>query len=102
MNGDISPIVIGFKTVTLLLGGLITYFAAKAAVKSGSRALSYLAVGFGTVTSGSLLAGVADQLFGIQTESALVFEQGLTTAGFAIIAYSLYVASQSSLFGRRD
>ncbi|WP_254274186.1 DUF7521 family protein [Haloarcula marina] len=100
MNGPISPIVIGFKTVTLLLGGLITYLAAKAARKTRSRALTYLAVGFGTVTSGSLLAGVADQLFGIDTHTALVFENAITAAGFAVIAYSLSVASRSA-FGDR-
>ena len=100
MNGAISPIVIGLKTVTLLLGGLITYFAAKAATKASSRALTSLAVGFGTVTSGSLLAGVADQLFGLATHTALVFENAVTAAGFVIIAYSLYVAEASSLVGR--
>ena len=100
MNATIPAIVIGLKTVTLLLGGLITYFAAKAATKTGSRALTFLAVGFGTVTSGSLLAGVADQLFGIQTETALVFENAITAAGFVVIAYSLAVASRSSLLGR--
>lgn len=94
MNGDISLAVVGFKTATLLLGGLITYFAAKAAVKTRSRGLTYLAVGFATVTSGSLLAGVADQLFGFDTQTALVFENAVTTVGFAVVAYSLYVASR--------
>jgi hypothetical protein len=96
----LTPTVIGLKTVTLLLGGLITYFAAKAATKTGSQALTYLAVGFGTVTSGSLLAGVADQLFGFPTQTALVFENAVTAAGFIIIAYSLYVADRTSLLGR--
>lgn len=100
MNGAIPPTVIGLKTVTLLLGGCITYFAAKAATKTGSRALTYLAVGFGTVTSGSLLAGVADQLFGFATQTALVFENAVTAAGFVVIAYSLYVADAASLVGR--
>ncbi|MDS0281664.1 DUF7521 family protein [Haloarcula onubensis] len=100
MNGTISPIVIGFKTVTLLLGGLVTYLAAKAAAKTGSSSLSTLAVGFGTITSGSLLAGVADQLFGIDTQTALVLENALTAVGFVVIAYSLYVASRSSPRGR--
>ncbi|GGN87665.1 MULTISPECIES: DUF7521 family protein [Haloarcula] len=100
MNGQIPLVVLGFKTVTLLLGGLITYFAAKAAVKSRSRGLTYLAVGFGTVTSGSLLAGVADQVFGFDTQTALVFENALTMVGFAVVAYSLYVAGRSSLGGR--
>ncbi|MFC6756784.1 MULTISPECIES: DUF7521 family protein [Haloarcula] len=100
MNSPISPIVIGLKTVTLLLGGLITYFAAKAAMKTGSRALRYLAVGFGTITFGSLLAGLADQLFAFSTVMSLIFENAVTAAGFTIIAYSLYVADRSTLLGR--
>ncbi|MBX0323036.1 hypothetical protein EGH21_08360 [Halomicroarcula sp. F13] len=100
MTGEIPLVVVAFKTVTLVLGGLITYFAAKAALKSRSRELAYLAIGFGTVTSGSLLAGVADQLLGLDARAALAFENAVTMVGFAVVAYSLYVASQSSLVGR--
>lgn len=100
MNGDIPLVVIGFKTVTVLLGGLITYFAVRAALKTRSSGLTYLAVGFATVTAGSMVAGVADQLFGLNTESALVFENALTAVGFAVIAYSLYVTSRSSPVSR--
>ncbi|MFC7077635.1 MULTISPECIES: DUF7521 family protein [Haloarcula] len=97
MNENIPVVVLGFKTVTLLLGGFITYFAAKAARKTRSDALTYLALGFATVTFGSLLAGVADQLFGLETGAALIFENALTAIGFAVIAYSLYATSGSSM-----
>lgn len=91
MNETIPIVVIVFKTVTLGLGGLITYLAAKAARKTSSPGLTYLAVGFGIVTFGSLLAGVADQLLIVGAPRALILENGLTMVGFAIIAYSLYV-----------
>ncbi|NLV14573.1 DUF7521 family protein [Haloarcula argentinensis] len=100
MNGEIPLIVIGFKTVTVLLGGLITYFAARAALRTKATGLTYLAVGFATITVGSLLAGVADQLFGISTHVALIFENALTAVGFVVIAYSLYVTSRSALVTR--
>ncbi|MDQ2071792.1 hypothetical protein RBH20_04480 [Haloarcula sp. H-GB4] len=100
MNGDIPLIVIGFKTVTVLLGGLITYFAARAALRTRATGLTYLAVGFATVTVGSLIAGVADQLFGLSTNAALIFENALTAVGFAVITYSLYVTSRSALVTR--
>lgn len=100
MNGDIPLIVIGFKTVTVLLGGLITYFAARAALRTRATGLTYLAVGFATITVGSLIAGVADQLFGLPTNVALIFENALTAVGFAVIAYSLYVTSRSALVTR--
>lgn len=97
MTEDITTLVVVLKTITLLLGGLITYVAAKAAVKTEARPLRLLAVGFGTVTAGSLLAGVADQVLALDTGTALVAESALTAVGFAVITYSLYVASNSAL-----
>lgn len=96
MTGDITPLVIVLKTVTLLLGGLITYFAASAAITTEARPLRLLAIGFGTVTIGTLSAGIADQILAVDTETALVAESALTAVGFAVITYSLYVASRSS------
>lgn len=95
MNGTIPLVVIGLKTVTLVIGGLITYLAAKAARKTASPGLTYLALGFGIVTLGSLLAGVADQFMMVDPVTALVLENALTMVGFAIIAYSLYVTRRA-------
>jgi hypothetical protein len=100
MNGDIPLIVIGFKTVTVVLGGLITYFATRAALKTRSAGLTTLAAGFATITLGSLVAGIADQLFGLSTGVALIVENALTAIGFAVIAYSLYLTSRSALVVR--
>jgi len=100
--------LVALKTITLLLGGLITYFSYKAYNRSGSQPLWYLAVGFGVVTLGILTAGVIDQLlrFSIigwnvpfaddplsdQTvaDLALIVESALTALGFGVIVYSLY------------
>lgn len=97
MNGDIPLTVIGFNPATVLLGGLVTYFAVQAALKTRSSGLTYLALGFATVTAGTLVAGAAAQLFGLHTNAALVFENALTMVGFAVIAYSLYVTSRSPI-----
>ncbi|WP_121823425.1 DUF7521 family protein [Halostella salina] len=96
MNTDIPPIVIAFKVVTLVIGGLITYIAAIAARTSPWSGLSHLAVGFGIVTLGSLLGGIADRFLFLDTASALVVEHGLTVVGFAVIGYSLYLTSKTS------
>jgi hypothetical protein len=87
----ITPVVIALKTITLALGGLITYFSFKAYRRTDAAALRALAIGFGAVTLGSLFAGVADQGFGMSTDYALVIESALTAIGFGIIVYSLYV-----------
>lgn len=87
---DLSPIVL-LKTSTLLLGGTITWFAYRAYRRTAAPALRMLSLGFGVVTVGSLLAGVADRLLPLGTSSALVVESLFTAVGFAIIFYSLYV-----------
>ena len=87
----VTSAVVALKTITLVLGGLITYFAFKAYRRTGVRALRALALGFGTVTLGSLLAGVFDQLLTLNRQAALIVESGLTAVGFATILYSLFV-----------
>ncbi|MFB6352943.1 MAG: hypothetical protein ABEJ92_02545 [Halobacteriales archaeon] len=87
----LTTAVVVLKTLTLVLGGTITYLAFKAFRRTGSAALRSLTLGFGLVTLGALLAGFVDQLAGFRTDAALVVESALTVAGFAVIVYSLYV-----------
>lgn len=88
---QIEPVVVALKTVTLVLGGLITFFAFKAYRRTGSPALRALALGFGAATLGSLVAGVLDRVVLVGGQYALVAESALTAVGFAVILYSLYV-----------
>jgi hypothetical protein len=86
----LPSVVVAFKTMTLLLGGLITYFSYRAYKRTGSPALRALAIGFGFVTVGALLAGVTDIFVEVPINLTLAIESGLTTLGFAVIVYSLY------------
>ncbi|MCG1004526.1 MULTISPECIES: hypothetical protein [Halobacterium] len=83
--------LVALKTITLALGGAVTYFALKAWKRTGSPALRSLAIGFGFVTLGSLLAGLADQVLAVERTLAVLTESALTAVGFAVIVYSLYV-----------
>lgn len=83
--------IVALKTITLLLGGLITYLAFKAYRRTDSRSLLALTVGFGVVTVGSFLAGVADQVSAAGFRLGLLIESALVAVGFAVIVYSLYV-----------
>lgn len=87
---ELTTLVILFKSITLLLGGLITFFAFKAYRRTAARPLRALAVGFAIVTVGSLLAGVLDQLLALDQRYALLAESVLTAIGFTTILYSLY------------
>lgn len=91
MTSRITTIVAVLKTLTLLLGGLITYHSYTAYRRTASPALRALALGFGFVTVGAFLAGVVDQLVPVDPTLALVVESIFTTVGFVIILYSLYV-----------
>jgi hypothetical protein len=70
---------------------VITFYSYRAYRRTGARALRALALGFGIVTLGALLAGIVDQLIAVDPDIALVVESLFTTVGFAIILYSLYV-----------
>jgi divalent metal cation (Fe/Co/Zn/Cd) transporter len=91
MSQLITTTVLILKTLTLLLGGVITFYSYRAYRRTASRALRALALGFGIVTLGAFLAGVVDQLIAVDPDLALVVESLFTTIGFAIILYSLYV-----------
>lgn len=84
------------KALTLVLGGLVTYFSYRAYRRTRSRALRSLAVGFAVVTLGSLFAGVLDQVLPMAFGSldgflvGVLVESWLTAIGFGVILYSLY------------
>lgn len=86
----IPTAIIAFKTITLLLGALITYFAYRAFQRTGRSSLRTLSVGFGVVTAGSLLAGVMDRFLASAFRLGLLVESALVAVGFAVIVYSLY------------
>jgi hypothetical protein len=84
------PAIIALKTVTLLLGGLITYLSYKAYRRTGAEPLRALSLGFGVVTLGTLLAGALDEVLGLGFRLGLLVESALVAVGFGIIVYSLY------------
>jgi hypothetical protein len=88
----VSTAIVAFKTITLGIGALISYFTLKAYRRTGAPQLRALTVGFAVVTLGALMAGVLDQLAaGLGRNVALAVESLFTMVGFAVILYSLYV-----------
>lgn len=79
------------KTLALVVGGVITYFAFKAYRRTRHPALGYLAAGFGIVTLGLVLAGMLFELLGVHLAVGILIESLLVLVGFVVIAYSLYV-----------
>lgn len=90
MSSLVPTAIVALKTVTLALGGVITYFSYNAYRRTGARPIGALAIGFGFVTLGALLAGAAHQAFGMDTNVVILIESALTVVGFGVITYSLY------------
>lgn len=87
----IGTAIIVVKTVILLLGTGITVIAFKAYRRTGAPSLRILGIGFGVMTLGALLAGIANQLFAVSLETGVLINSVLVAIGFAIILYSLYL-----------
>lgn len=85
-----TTLIIGLKTLTLVLGGLITYLSFKAYRRTRIQALGYLSAGFAIVTFGTLLAGAVHQLLQTDVLVGLLIESALIATGFLVIVYSLY------------
>jgi hypothetical protein len=86
----VTTFVIGFKIISLLFGGFITYLAFKAYRKTGARSLGALSLGFAIITTGTFLAGVVDQVLDAGFQTSQLIESALIALGFLVIVYSLY------------
>lgn len=91
MSAIVDTAIIALKTIILLLGGGVTYIAYKAHRRTGVASLRLLAIGFGTITLGALLAGIANQFLGVTLEQGVLINSLLVAIGLAIVMYSLYL-----------
>lgn len=87
----VETAIVVVKTVILLLGSGITYIAYKAYRRTGTASLRTLGLGFGVITFGVLLAGIAHQIFSVSFEHGVLINSVLVAIGLAIIMYSLYL-----------
>lgn len=83
-------LIVTTKTVTMLLGGLVTLMAFRAYRRTGAPPLRALAIGFGIVTLGGVLAGVGDLTGTTNLETSVLLQSVVTAIGFGVITYSLY------------
>lgn len=91
MTALITTAIIALKTLILVLGGSVTVIAYKAYRRTEAPSLGVLAAGFGTITFGALLAGIANQGFGVSLEVSILIDSLFLAFGLAIIMFSLYM-----------
>lgn len=88
---EVTVILAVVKTLVLMVGGVITFFAFKAYRRTRQRALGLLASGFGLVTLGLAFAGLLHEILNVELAVGVLVESVLVLLGFLVIAYSLYV-----------
>ena len=88
---EVTVVLAVVKTLVLIVGGVITYFAFTAYRRTRQRALGLLAGGFGLVTLGLAFAGLLHEMLNVDLAVGVLVESILVLCGFAVIAYSLYV-----------
>lgn len=91
MSIPLDTTIIAIKTIILLLGSGVTFIAYKAYRRTRTASLRVLAIGFGIITLGALLAGIAHQLFDVSLEAGILINSLLVAVGLAVILYSLYL-----------
>ena len=87
----VETAIVVVKTVILLIGSGITYIAFRAYRNTGIPSLRVLGIGFGVITFGVLLAGLAHQILAVSLEMGILINSILVAIGLAIILYSLYL-----------
>jgi hypothetical protein len=90
MNEVVTAIAV-VKFIILLLGGGITFIAYRAYRRTGEDSLRVLGIGFGVITLGALLTGVANQFFLLSLARGVLVNSVFVAIGLAVIMYSLYI-----------
>lgn len=96
---EFAGYIIAAKSIVLVLGGLITHLAYRAAQRTGSRALRWFAVGFGIITLGAIVGGALNWFGGLPLGTAILVESLLWAVGFGVLAHALYVRSERQVPG---
>lgn len=88
---EVQLAIAAVKTLILVVGGAVTYFAFSAYRRTYDRSLGFLTAGFGLMVVGFLLAGVTFELLGVPLGVGVLVESLFVLTGLSIIAYSLRV-----------
>ncbi len=78
------------KMTVVVLGGMLVLLMLKAHRKAKSRAMFFLAIGFGLITLGSVIAGVLFEFFGYGLLEVNILEAILVLLGLISAFYSIY------------
>ncbi|MDA4119083.1 MAG: hypothetical protein OK436_00670 [Thaumarchaeota archaeon] len=77
------------QALILIFGGIVVFYASRSYLRTKSRAMLLLALGFAFVTAGAVVAGVLFNIAGEDLTTVETIQATSQAAGFFIIVYSL-------------
>ncbi len=78
------------KFAIVLLGTVLVYLGVKGYLRTRSKAMVFLSLGFGLITAGSVAAGILFEFLGYQFVDVSIVESIMVVVGFATLIYSIY------------
>ena len=89
-------LVVTTSAVVLVLGGIITHLASRAARHTGSPVMRRFTAGFALVTL-ALLFGGGHQVFGWSFLGGVLVQRAPTAVGFGLLVSSLYTHGERAV-----
>ncbi len=78
------------KVATVFLGGLVVLLLFRGYRREGSRAMFFLAIGFGLITLGSVIEGLLFEFFSYSLLNVNIVGAILVLLGLISVVYSIY------------
>ncbi|MBI2184952.1 MAG: hypothetical protein HYU39_08350 [Thaumarchaeota archaeon] len=78
------------KILTVIMGGILTWLSYKGHKHKNSTGLLFLAIGFATITIGSLVEGVLFEFFHYDILTVHLFESIIVVLGLLSLIYAVY------------
>ena len=87
---EIPLVLRTLKFAIVLLGTVLVYLGVKGYLRTRSKAMIFLSLGFGLITAGSVAAGILFEFLGYQFVDVSIVESIMVVVGFGTLIYSIY------------
>ena len=87
---ELQAYILLMMAVIAVVASLVTFYAVRAARRTGQRPLWYLGMGIACIALGSVATGLLYALFDVDLNKWIGFVSTISATGFLILAYSLY------------
>ena len=87
---EIPLVLRTLKLAIVVLGTVLVYLGVKGYLRTRSKSMVFLSLGFGLITAGSVAAGILFEFLGYQFVDVSIVESVMVLVGFATLIYSIY------------